>query len=579
MLNRDSTVVPAPALKAPPPPPAPASELVPDENVVRQGVTLPRTSWIDVALGLVGCAAVLLWLESVVGIFMPDDAYITYRYAENLAAGHGLVFNAAAGPVEGYSNLSWILLLAGMSKLGLDLPVWAANLGRLLSVLNLLLVYSLSYSIVRRRLAALTAPALLALTAPYALWSRGGLETMWYATLLLLSLWLVWLGLSRRLWAFPLAAISLFWLALTRHDGAIPIGISGLVVLVWVLRGAGSKPASTEGVERRPLGRALGDPAAQAALGSFAVLAAAYLVYTWWRGQYFGQLVPTPFFSRLGGTLSDPTSIAQTFGSYFTRGSHYSAYGDLLVPAIAAAAVGFVMRRPGLRDALILGSAAALSLLYFISESYNPGIRYMVPVLPLLYLYAQLPLIGLMGAVRRAAGEGRRGWVAAAGTAGVVVVFLLVMAPRTEYDAAHAEDAKLRSLVPLGQWLHSYASPGATVALQDIGVVSYYSGLRVVDNNPGALTSGDLIFRQGPNAFVDLTLNSRAEFLVFTSGSYSSPKFYAQFASLMRDPRFLNNYTLYDKVKYWEDRCYWVYTRNDLRLPEAAKAAFPPSDW
>src|SRR4051812_9761658 len=83
-----------------------------------------QISWIAVAIGLAACAAVLLALERYMGIYMPDDAYITYRYAENLAAGKGLVFNAAAQPVEGYSNLSWIILLAGLSKLGLDIPVW-----------------------------------------------------------------------------------------------------------------------------------------------------------------------------------------------------------------------------------------------------------------------------------------------------------------------------------------------------------------------------------------------------------------------------------------------------------------------
>lgn len=39
-----------------------------------------------------------------------DDAYISYRYAENLFNGHGLVFNAGEY-VEGYSNLLYTLLL------------------------------------------------------------------------------------------------------------------------------------------------------------------------------------------------------------------------------------------------------------------------------------------------------------------------------------------------------------------------------------------------------------------------------------------------------------------------------------
>jgi hypothetical protein len=115
--------------------------------------------------------------------------------------------------------------------------------------------------------------------------------------------------------------------------------------------------------------------------------------------------------------------------------------------------------------------------------------------------------------------------------------------------------------------------------LSALGVVAYYSGLRVIDNNPGALTNGDLIYRAGAQGFADLTLRPQPEFLVFTSGSYETPKFYQEFATLQQDPRFLTQYALYGKVKYWPDRCYWIYKRNNVDLSDAARAAFPPSDW
>ena len=516
---------------------------------------------------------------------MPDDAYITYRYAENLAAGKGLVFNAAAPPVEGYSNLSWIVLLAGLSKLGFDIPVWAANLGALLSVVNLGLVYALSLLVVKHRGRALLAPALVSLTAPYAMWARGGLETMWYTTLLLLAVWLTALGFAGKLWAYAGAAVSLFVLALTRHDGAIPLAVSGLFVLaaLWGLR------------QKRRTGQMSVSRASWIApLASFGALTLVYLAYTWWRGQYFGQLVPAPFFSRLGGTITDPSQILLTWGSYFTRGSHYSAYGDLLVPAFALAAADLIwFRRSGLCDWYILTCAGALSLLYFVSESYNPGIRYMVPVLPLLYLYAQGPVIALLRKV-----TGKRGvqheevtarsswrwaslpvWAGAAGVCAAIALFMLVMAPRTRHDGKRAEKGKNQALIPLGMWLHDYAPPGASVALQDIGVVAYYSGLRVIDDNPGALTNGDVIYKHGAEGFADIALGPRPEFLVFTSVSDRKPTFDLVFEPLKKDPRFTGGYRLYNKVKYWEDRGYWVYVRKDVRLPSEAENAFPRTEW
>jgi hypothetical protein len=224
----------------------------------------------------------------------------------------------------------------------------------------------------------------------------------------------------------------------------------------------------------------------------------------------------------------------------------------------------------------------ALSLLYFMAESYNPGIRYMVPVLPLLYLYAQGPIIALLKLVGRAterAGGGWREWLAVGGVCAAIALFMVIMAPRTRRDGQNAEQAKQQALIPLGRWLHDYAPPTSTVALQDIGAVAYYSGLRVIDDNPGALTNGDVTYRLGPAGFADIALDPRPEFLVFTSASVRDPSFFAVFEPLKTDPRFTDNYSLYNKVKYWDDKGYWVYTRNDLQLPEDAAAAFPNTEW
>ncbi len=53
------------------------------------------------------------------GTATQDDAFISLRYAQNLVDGHGLVYNPGEY-VEGYTNLSWTLLLAGLLAAGLD---------------------------------------------------------------------------------------------------------------------------------------------------------------------------------------------------------------------------------------------------------------------------------------------------------------------------------------------------------------------------------------------------------------------------------------------------------------------------
>src|SRR5439155_14181321 len=44
--------------------------------------------------------------------YVKDDAYIAYRYATNLAHGHGLTFNVGDPPVEGFTSFVWTLALA-----------------------------------------------------------------------------------------------------------------------------------------------------------------------------------------------------------------------------------------------------------------------------------------------------------------------------------------------------------------------------------------------------------------------------------------------------------------------------------
>ena len=44
--------------------------------------------------------------------FLCDDAFISFRYAHNLATGQGLVFNPGFARVEGYTNFLWVIALS-----------------------------------------------------------------------------------------------------------------------------------------------------------------------------------------------------------------------------------------------------------------------------------------------------------------------------------------------------------------------------------------------------------------------------------------------------------------------------------
>ncbi len=57
-----------------------------------------------------------------------EDAFILFRYAENLAEGHGIVFNPGGPRTEGATDFLWLLMLAGLVKLGIDVAVGAVIL-------------------------------------------------------------------------------------------------------------------------------------------------------------------------------------------------------------------------------------------------------------------------------------------------------------------------------------------------------------------------------------------------------------------------------------------------------------------
>ena len=81
--------------------------------------------WTVAALAVVA-AVVQAWSLR----FTCDDAYISFRYAQHFADGHGLVLNLDPNeaPVEGYTNFSWTMWLALGAMLGFAhdcLEIWS----------------------------------------------------------------------------------------------------------------------------------------------------------------------------------------------------------------------------------------------------------------------------------------------------------------------------------------------------------------------------------------------------------------------------------------------------------------------
>ncbi len=130
--------------------------------------------------------------------YVNDDAYITFRYSRNLAAGVGPYFNPGEH-VEGYTNLSLMLAMAAVAVVSgpQSIPVAAKTLGGLAAVATLLLCmgiarrgadrvgFSEREALVWGGLAA----GLVAVAPGFAVNSMSGLETALLAFCLAAAVW------------------------------------------------------------------------------------------------------------------------------------------------------------------------------------------------------------------------------------------------------------------------------------------------------------------------------------------------------------------------------------------------------
>lgn len=143
-----------------------------------------------------------------------EDAFIFFRFAENIVNGNGHVFNQQDGRIEACSSLPWLYLLVFFRAGGFDLPTTSKLLGILFGGISLLILYRLT-SAFNEAFPWVIFPSLLtALNVPFLMWNQMGMETALYTTLSLFFI-LVLIDRSLFLW-WTLAAILL---VVTRPEG------------------------------------------------------------------------------------------------------------------------------------------------------------------------------------------------------------------------------------------------------------------------------------------------------------------------------------------------------------------------
>ncbi len=449
----------------------------------------------------------------ILGTFAPDclsdDAFISFRYAENLTTGHGLVFNAGAGqPVEGYTNFLWTLLLAGTTALGLNPETAARILGLMAAMAAQLATFFLARTLLPRFPLLWALPAcLLAANSFFVVESIQGLETTFMAALVTAALArrateIVVTGEGRRV--FPLSALLLGLSALTRPEGYLVFAV--IILADWL---------GLAWQRRRP-GRFQ-----MMSLIMFAVPVVPHLIF---RLLTYHDWLPHTFHAKTGGGWD------QVLRGLLYVGSGWLHFLPWVLAAILALLAPGTLRRetPRQRAILLTGVVwlAATAGVVVEGGDFKPTFRFLVWSLPLLAVLACSGLAVLLAGLSRV--QPRQARLLALALAAGMLIWAAAGSGQARYFAAQRQ-VDLKVLRQAAAWFDANLPADALIATGPAGAIPYYTGRRTLDMwgiNHAAIGrremprmgSGPAGHEKGDGALV---LASLPHVILFTEGRFS----------------------------------------------------------
>jgi hypothetical protein len=382
--------------------------------------------------------------------FMADDAFISLRYARRLLDGRGLTWTDGA-PVEGYSNLLWILGCALLGRLGLDLVVAARALGVLATLATMMVVAWAQKG--RTRLAYIASISVLAFASPVAVWTMGGMEQpmvgLWLALGIYHCLPLVAEAVDESSSRRPaLAGFFFGLLALSRPDGVL-FGTTVAVVLLTV------------GLPRAGRLRTL--------LRFCLPLAGFFLAQLLFRLLYYGDFIPNTGRAKIAFTSAHALG-----GSYYvwTGMVALRAFFLLAIAGMVVCVRGNGKARVGL---LAAPMAVWFGYIVLVGGDIFPAWRHFVPALVLAAF-----LIGDgIDAMMSLGPTGK--WVVGFILVGTFLLNLNDQKVDKKLDSARSERWEWDGEV-LGRFLSdAFSAQAPLLAVDAAGAVPYFSGLPSLD--------------------------------------------------------------------------------------------------
>jgi hypothetical protein len=408
-----------------------------------------------IGLAALGCA-VWTWFALTTRISL-EDAYITFRYARNIAEGNGFVYNLGER-VLGTTSPLQTLLLAGVGlAFGPErVPLVASLLMPIFGIGGGILAFLAVRRFGASRISATIGLLLFTLHPLVMRTALGGMETP--LVLFLMALSLYFLAVRR---AVP-TTVTIALLALCRIDGLI---WGGLVIAVALLANY-----------RRPLRQAVG----------FGAVVVPWIVFSW---LYFGSPVPNSMIAKgivrpgREGLLMDPVHFGR-LSRFYLSGITLGTDRWLIVISVTLLVLGVIaVFRARMRELWLLPVfPAAYAVLMYVGRA--PMFQwYLAPM-----LLCCLFLMGLgVGQAAEWVSIGQRRRIRAAVFACFAAAALPSVAgevrtlPRRARHTRLFQENEFGLRRAVGLWLRDHTPRDASVAMEAIGYQGYYSERRVID--------------------------------------------------------------------------------------------------
>lgn len=414
---------------------------------------ISRNQVAPITIGLLTIAGRLPFTAATV-----EDAFITFRYARNIAAGLGFVYNAGER-VLGTTTPLYTLVLAFSAVMGFDMIAVGKAINILADAGTAVIVYWLLRDLGARHL-AWAGVFLFVLSPINVLYSAGGMETGLYTFLVLLTLLLASLDHVR------VTAIAAAVLVLVRPDGLLVVGAVG--VLWWFQN----------------------KPAAQVvkALVLFSILLLPWALFSLW---YFGSPIPHSVMAKATSYqtynfLEWPAAFVERLGEGNTSGAllvlllSFIGFASALRPAASHRLRVFMVWFLLYMVAFTLARAAVFSRWYY------------SPIMPLLFVFFCLGIHQLfewilgMRQTKQAVDRIPR----AVYYAGLIPLALLVafLTLDSTWQQTQAELSFQNQIaIPVSKWLLANTPSESPICLETIGAVGWYTNRPILDE--GALVT------------------------------------------------------------------------------------------